>query len=159
MGKEELEEIVKGENMDEYENNADQFWKQVISQTMTGGCTGEQPFLLRKKFENRSEVPHPSHTKILKWSIGELKPEPKTDWRASFSNREEGFHAVEFDDRYECHIDKFDSNKHLLNHLIHDSPPTLASLIVAGVVLTAGGILYYFYKEKEAEEDECGQED
>lgn len=61
---------------------------------------------------------------------------------------------MEFEDRYECHIDKVDPNKDPLGHLVNDSSGTLASIIVGIAALAIGGGAYYFYKKKQEKEDE-----
>ena len=134
-------------------SEADNFWKTVISQTLTGGYNGKRPLILSKYFENGSEIPRPEDTSILHRSLGELKLQ-KADWRASFQKLDQGFHAVEFNDRYDCHIDKVDPDKDPIGHLVEDSPGTFVALIVGSLVLISGGIAYYFYKKKEEEERE-----
>ena len=128
--------------------NADKFWNTVISQTLTGGHDGKHPFVISKYHSNGQQVPRPEASSFLHWSVGELKLEAKTDWRTSFEDADQGFHAVEFTDRYECHIDKVDPDKDPLGHLVEDSPVTLATIAIAGTVTVLGGIAYYFYRKK-----------
>ena len=134
-------------------SEADSFWKAVISQTLTGGYTGKNPLILSKYYDNGREVPRPDETSFLHRSLGELKLQ-KADWRASFQNLEHGFHAVEFEYRYECHIDKVDPDKNPIGHLVEDSPGTLVLLIAVPLLFTAGGVAYYFYRKKKKIEDE-----
>ncbi|MHB8396919.1 MAG: hypothetical protein ACYDAZ_06330 [Thermoplasmataceae archaeon] len=127
---------------------ADRFWNTVISQTLTGGHDGKHPFVFSKHYENGTEVPRPEASSFLHWGVGELKLESKTDWRASFEDSKQGFHVVEFSDRYECHVDKVDPDRDPLGHLVEDSPGTLVAIAIAGVA-AIGGTAYYFYKKKE----------
>jgi len=121
----------------------DGFWKSVIEWTLSEGTV-----LLPKVREDGSEVPHPSASSFMVKHMGEPKGQV-ADWRASLDEDERGFHAVEYEDRYECHIDKKDPFKDPLGHLVHDSPGTLA-LIIAGVAIAgiAGGAAYYYRKKK-----------
>lgn len=132
---------------------ADNFWKAVISQTLTGGYSGKHPLILSKYFKDGSEIPRPEHTSILNRSIGEIKFQ-WADWRASFQKLEQGFHAVEFNDRYECHIDKVDPDKDPIGRLIVDSPGTLELFIAVPLLMISGGIAYYFCRKKVEEEEE-----
>ena len=133
-------------------SEADSFWKAVISQTLTGGYTGKNPLILSKYYESGNEIPRPEGTSFLHRSLGEIKLQ-NADWRASFQKLDQGFHAVEFDDRYECHIDKVDPDKNPISHLVEDSPVTLALLIAVPVLLTAGGLAYYFHKKKKRRDE------
>lgn len=128
-------------------NEADEFWKTVITKTLSDGYTGKAPLVLSKYLEEGQEIPRPESTTIMTKHIGEIKFQ-RADWRASFDNSNEGFHAVEFEDRFECHIDKVDPKKDPLGHLIKDSPGTLGLIIASAVTLTVGGIVYFFRKKK-----------
>ena len=130
------------------DSDADKFWNTVISHTLTGGHDGKSPFVLSKYHSDGTEVPRPNASSYLHWRVGELKWENKQDWRASFEASEQGFHAIEFKDRYECHIDKVDPDKDPLGHLVQDSPGTLAVAVIAGIA-AIGGTAYYFYKKKQ----------
>ncbi len=126
-------------NVKTREQQADDFWKMVISYTLSNG-----PIKFSKKFDNGEDVPKPEDSTILFKHIGELKNQV-ADWRASLENKKEGFHLVEFEDHYETHIDSVDPLKDPLGHLINDSPGTL---VIAGIaVLAIGGLAYYFYKK------------
>jgi hypothetical protein len=127
--------------------DADKFWEDVIARTLEGNHNGKNPFILSKYFESGCEIPRPELTSILERSIGEIKFQI-ADWRASLNGKTEGFHAVEYEDEYKCHIDSVDPKKNPLGHLIQDSPGTLvvaAALILVG----AGSVVYYFKKKKE----------
>lgn len=132
---------------------AENFWNTVISHTLTGGYEGTNPFVFSKTQENGIPVPRPESTSFLYWSVGEIKLEGKTDWRAQLKDTKQSFHAVEFDKRYECHIDKIDPDKDPLGHLVSDSPATLVTAIV-GAVAVAGTIAYYFHRKRKKEEEE-----
>jgi hypothetical protein len=121
------------------------FWYSVIQRTLS-----EKPkeFVFFKFDENKKEVPRPENSKgLVKKHIGELKGQI-SDWRASFKDSNEGFHAVEFTDRYECHIDKVDPNKDPLGHLQEDSPNTLGVIFIVAALILGGTSLYYFSKKK-----------
>lgn len=120
------------------------FWYSVIQRTLS-----EKPkaFVFSKFDENKKEVPRPEKAKGLKKHIGELKGQI-ADWRASFRDSKEGFHAVEFKDRYECHIDKIDPDKDPLGHLQEDSPGTLGVVFSVAAIILGGAALYYFSKKK-----------
>lgn len=133
---------------------AEKFWNTVISHTLTGGYDGKNPFVFSKTQEDGKPVPRPESTSFLYWSVGEIKLEGKTDWRSQLENTKQSFHALEFDTRYECHIDKIDPDKDPLGHLVNDSPGTLAAAIV-GIAAIVGGVSYYFHrKNKEDDEEE-----
>jgi acyl dehydratase len=130
------------------ENDAEIFWKTVITSTLEKGHTGKNPLILDKHFEDNGEIPRPENTSFLSRHVGEFKFQIG-DWRASFEESIEGFHAVEFDDRYECHIDMVDPKKDPIGHLVKDSIGTLVILVAVIVLLSAGGVIYYFKKKKE----------
>ncbi len=64
-------------------------------------------------------------------------------WRARFIDSDEGFHAVEYRDRYECHIDRKDPLKDAWGHLVEDSPGTLSPIATIGILMTIFGLIYY----------------
>lgn len=117
------------------------FWYMVISRTMSGG-----PLNFPKHLESGDEVPRPETSGLLVRHVGELKGQV-ADWRASFTIDERGFHAVEFTERYECHLDKKDPLKDPLGHLVEDSPGTLA-LAVGLSALAIGATVYALSKRK-----------
>lgn len=121
------------------EQQANDFWKEVISYTLSNG-----PIQFYKKFDDGRDIPKPENSGILFRHIGELKGQV-ADWRASLQNRKEGFHVVEYEDHYETHIDSIDPIKDPLGHLVNDSPGTL--VLASIVMLVGGGLAYYFYKK------------
>lgn len=133
------------------EGDADSFWARVIEKTLRGGYTGNSSLVVPKHRRSGEPTPHPSDaTGVLVHHIGELKGQV-ADWRGSIEGREEGFHAVEYEDRYECHIDSKDPFKDPLGHLAQDSPGTLAAIAIGGIAAAAltGAALYYSKKRKE----------
>ena len=117
------------------------FWQDVIQWTIS--LDGKFNFL--KSLPDGSEVHRPEECTFLKRHIGELKGQI-ADWRASFTDSDSGFHAVEFEDRYECHIDKKDPFKDPIGHLVEDSPGTLFTVAIVGF---AGALLMYsFFKKR-----------
>lgn len=115
------------------------FWQSVIQWTVSLG--GKFNFM--KFLPEGHEVPRPEGCNFLKKHIGELKGQI-ADWRASFNDSESGFHAVEFGDRYECHIDKRDPFKDPIGHLIEDSPGTLFAVGLVAI----GALLLYTFSRK-----------
>lgn len=131
--------------MESEKESAYEFWYSVIQRTLS-----EKPktFTFSKFDENKKEVPRPEKAKgLIKKHIGEPKGQV-ADWRASFKDNKEGFHAVEFEDYYECHIDKIDPDKDPLGHLQEDSPGTLGAIFSVGAIILGGVALYYFSKKK-----------
>ena len=119
------------------------FWKWVISETYE-----RRQFKLSKLTVNGEIVPRPEDTNgMLVRHIGEPKGQI-ADWRASFRNTIEGFHAAEYNDYYLCHIDKKDPFKDPLGHLIEDSPQTLELLFVVALVLLTGALVYTLTSKK-----------
>ena len=128
--------------MTEY-NGAYLIWNSIIEQTLSAG----KPLRFPKIMNNGKEIPSPSETRpnIFQKHLGELKGQI-ADWRASFDGSKAGFHAVEFNDHYETHIDSVDPLKDPLGHLVKDSPGTLVGIIAAVAI---GGLLaYVFTREK-----------
>ncbi len=123
-------------------NDAYVIWNSIIEQTLSAG----KPLSFPKILDNGTPIPSPEDTepKIFQKSIGELKGQI-ADWRVSFDDRKEGFHAVEFDDHYETHIDSVDPAKDPIGHLIHDSPGTLLGIVAAVAI---GGLIAYVFTRK-----------
>ena len=122
----------------------DNFWQNVIQWTISQ----EGKFnLLKRRSDNGAEVPRPELCSFLKKDIGELKGQI-ADWRAPLANSVKGFHAVEFKDRYECHIDKKDPLKDPVGHLVEDSPSTLAGIIFVAATIIVGGVLIFTFIRK-----------
>lgn len=136
------------------EEEADVFWTQKVVQTLIGLHSSKNPLIFDRFDADNVEVPTPEDTKFIEWSLGELKGESKTDWRASLVGLESGFHAVQYTDRYECHIDKFDPSKNLYKHLSEDSPGTLGWVFAAIAAISATISAYYFYKQLKKSEEE-----
>jgi hypothetical protein len=131
-------------------SEADNFWKAVISRTLTGGYNGKRPLILSKYFENGSEIPRPEDTSVLNRGLGEIKLQ-KADWRASFQKLDQGFHAVEFNDRYDCHIDKVDPDKDPIGHLVEDSPRYFGGTYSSSFSTDIGGYCLLFLQKERGE--------
>ncbi|MCL4337222.1 MAG: hypothetical protein M1129_02810 [Candidatus Thermoplasmatota archaeon] len=110
-----------------YDSSPD-FWNSVIASVLSYGST-EVP----KVDHHGIRVPDPEKSGIFHRSVGERKGQI-ADWRASIPGSRRGVHAVEFDDRYSVHVDRFDPDKEPLKHLLVDSPKTLIGLLGAGLV-------------------------
>jgi len=123
------------------EQDSRDFWYSVISRTMSDG-----PLSVDKLLESGEEVPRPEASGLLIRHVGEIKGQI-ADWRASFDNDERGFHAVEYSDRYDCHLDNKDPLKDPLGHLVEDSPGTLALAVGLGL-LAAGATVYALTRKK-----------
>lgn len=136
------------------EKEANLFWTQQVIQTLVGLHSSKNPLVFNRYDTDGVEVPEPKDTKFIKWSLGELKGEPKTDWRASLDGLESGFHAVQYADRYECHIDKFDPNKNLYKHLSEDSPGTLGWVFATIAIISGGISTYYFLKQYKKDKED-----
>ena len=127
-------------------NEAHSIWISIIEQTVSAGHKLKFP----KEMDNGEIIPPPdeANPKILRKHIGELKGQ-KADWRASFEDSDSGFHAVEFADHYETHIDSVDPLKDPLGHLVNDSPGTLIALgVISAIAITGGALAYVFTRKK-----------
>lgn len=123
-------------------SSAHEFWEQIIQRTFDGGYTGGSPLIIQKIGTNGSWPPNPAGApRTLVRNVGELKGQ-LADWRASLDGTDQGFHAVEFKDRFECHMDAKDPFKDPMGHLVEDSPGTLA-VVGAVAVLGVLGVLAY----------------
>lgn len=122
-------------------NEIDNFWRRVASKTLE---RKPKAFKFNKGENNLSFLP--SRCTFMEHSLGELKGQIN-DWRAALQDSTEGFHAVEFRDHYECHIDKWDPNKNLWKHLSEDSPGTLGLIFSAGAVVLGGIATWFFVKD------------
>ncbi|MGP6220766.1 hypothetical protein [Caldiplasma sukawensis] len=91
---------------------AEKFWREKIDETVRRG---------KIEFKKDDKVPDPSDSGLFRRSVGEIKGQ-KSDWRHSLQGRREGIHLIEFNDRYEMHVDRYDPSKNPLGHLIFDSP-------------------------------------
>ncbi len=79
------------------------------------------------KIDVPKSVGNPTESGIFFRSIGKIRGQI-SDYRASVQDATFGIHVVEFLDRYEIHIDRFDPYKKPLEHLIVDSPNTLMKI-------------------------------
>lgn len=124
------------------EEDAPGFWQSIIEWTLSEGT-----LTFPKAQESGLVVPRPEDSGFLVKHVGELKGQ-LADWRASLDNDQRGFHAVEYEDRFECHIDHKDPFKDPLGHLVEDSPGTLG-LIIGGIAVAglAGGLAYYYRRK------------
>lgn len=112
------------------------FWNTVISEVLL-----RDEITISRTLPDGTTVPHPSESGLFRKSIGELKGQI-ADWRASIEGSDSGIHVVEFRDRYEVHVDRYDPAKKPVEHIIHDSPKTGAALAIAGLgVLVAARFL------------------
>lgn len=109
-----------------YDSSPD-FWNTVIASVLSCGTT-EIP----KTDRNGNIVPHPAESGLFHRSVGERKGQI-ADWRATLPGSRRGVHAVEFEDHYSVHVDRFDPEKEPLKHLMVDSPKTLLGLVGAGL--------------------------
>lgn len=114
-----------------------------MGETYTRFVKGEEKWAFEKLHPNGQDVPRPEVSGVLKKSVGFPKSGQKAHWRASFENKEEGFHVVEFEDHYVCHIDRQDPAKKPLAHLIEDSPETI---LIVGILMLAVGVTYYLFR-------------
>lgn len=129
--------------------SADSYWTEVARKTLAARRTGADPLVIPKSLANGMRTPHPSEaTGVLVHHIGELKGQV-ADWRASFSEHDEGFHCVEYHDRYECHVDSKDPFKDPVGHLASDSPGTLVAIGAVAAVGAAAAIAYALTRDKE----------
>ncbi len=79
------------------------------------------------KIDVPKSVGNPMESGIFFRSIGKIRGQIR-DYRGSIDRANCGIHIVEFLDRYEVHVDKFDPHKKPLEHLIVDSPDTLMKI-------------------------------
>lgn len=130
--------------LNNYNKQSDEFWNYIISETYSQYVSGGNEYSFKKILLNGQMAPDPQSTSFLQRHLGDLKGQ-KADWRASLVNKDEGFHAVEFDDFYSCHIDKIDPLKKPLQHLIKDSPKTLVAIGIVGII---GSLIAYYSLKK-----------
>ncbi len=109
-----------------YDSSPD-FWNTVIATVLSYGTTD-----IPKTDRHGNRVPDPSESGLFHRSVGERKGQI-ADWRASLPGSRRGVHAVEFDNYYSVHVDRFDPEKEPLKHLVVDSPKTLLGLLGAGL--------------------------
>ena len=123
------------------------YWLEIVRKTFRGGFTGDNPFIILKSGPAGVAIPSPERSGgVLFRHLGELKGQV-ADWRASIDGTDAGFHCVEYDDRYECHIDAKDPIKDPVGHLAVDSPGTLAAIGVIAAVGAIAAIAYALTRE------------
>ncbi len=83
--------------------------------------------LVYDRFDIPKNIENPENSKLFKRSIGHIRGQLR-DYRCSIYYSNLGVHVVEFIDRYEIHIDRYDPYKKPLEHLIVDSPGTLLKI-------------------------------
>jgi len=79
------------------------------------------------KIDLPKSIGSPMDSGIFYRSVGKIRGQIR-DYRASVDGATFGIHVVEFLDRYEVHVDRFDPYKKPLEHLIVDSPDTLMKI-------------------------------
>jgi len=103
------------------------FWNSVIAKALIDGS-----FTVRKIDNEGNTVPEPLPSGLFRKSIGEPKGQI-ADWRASLEGSDRGVHVLEYRDRYEIHVDRYDPYKNPLKHVIYDSPKTGMALLIGGL--------------------------
>ncbi len=111
-----------------------QFWNSIAIKALDVG-----KFTLYKNDPRYGKVPHISKSVIFRRSVGTIRGQI-ADWRLSIRGETRGVHAVEYIDRYEIHVDKFDPMKSPLKHLLYDAPAYAAFIGIPA--LTA--VMSYF---------------
>ncbi|MGC8609275.1 MAG: hypothetical protein ACP5UV_05335 [Thermoplasmata archaeon] len=110
--------------------NISEFWNSIAMKAFE-----YRKFVLYKNDAVYGKVPHISESRIFRRSIGSPRGQ-MADWRLSIRGETSGIHAVEYIDRYEIHVDRFDPYKRPVKHLIYDAP-TYAALIAAPILSAA----------------------
>ncbi|MEM0155293.1 MAG: hypothetical protein QW597_01650 [Thermoplasmataceae archaeon] len=103
------------------------FWNATLARVLMAGS-----LTIQKVDSFGNKVPDPFSSGLFRRSIGEPKGQI-ADWRASIEGSERGVHVVEFRDRYELHVDRYDPYKNPLKHIVYDSPKTGLSLVLGGI--------------------------
>ena len=101
-------------------NPSKEFWNSITDELLTL----EQPLVIRKLDQEGNPIPDIGESGLFSRSIGEYHGQI-ADWRASIHNSQKGIHALEYNDFYKLHIDKYDPKKNPVGHLLHDSPGTI----------------------------------
>lgn len=96
------------------------FWNIVVAETYVI----DRATVMKN---NDEELPEISESGIFVRSIGEPRGQI-ADWRTYKEGLQSGVHAVEFNDRYELHVDLFDPHQHPLEHLAVDVGPAKLAL-------------------------------
>ena len=125
-------------------NEAYVIWNSIIQQTISASGAHLQ---FPKQMDNGQNIPSPSDCipSVLIRHVGELKGQ-LADWRASFSDSINGFHAAEYVYHYETHIDSVDPLKDPIGHLTADSPGTIIIGVI--VVILIGLITVYLFSSR-----------
>jgi hypothetical protein len=98
-------------------------WNEVSAFAVMG-----LPVSISKNTVERNEAGSPQRSGLFRRSIGSPKGQIK-DWRSAVPDSYRGVHAVEFSDRYEVHVDRFDPSVKPLEHLIFDNGKQLATML------------------------------
>lgn len=98
-------------------------WNEVSAFAVMG-----LPVSISKNAVEGSEAGSPQESGLFRRSIGSPKGQIK-DWRSAVPDSDKGIHAVEFSDRYEIHVDRFDPSVKPLEHLIFDNGKQLATML------------------------------
>ncbi|BAB59575.1 TVG0422635 [Thermoplasma volcanium GSS1] len=93
-----------------------EFWHGIALKVLYEGSK-----TVYKKDPVYGNVPAIERSAVFRRSIGEPKGQI-ADWRCTFPGDPRSVHAVEYIDRYEIHVDKFDPSKHPLKHVVYDAP-------------------------------------
>ena len=109
-----------------YDQLAD-FWNSVVARALIDGS-----LTLRKIDEFGNSVPGPNSSGLFRRSVGEPRGQI-ADWRASVEGSDRGIHVLEYGDRYEIHVDRYDPYKKPLMHVVFDSPKTGIALLIGGI--------------------------
>jgi len=116
-------------------NSPYDFWKQVVSEALAENrlTVPKSPY---------GYVPRPEESGLFVKSIGEPRGQI-ADWRASVPGTVKGVHAVEFTDRYDVHVDRFDPAKKPISHLLLESPGSAILIAALGLfVAFLGGSFF-----------------
>lgn len=99
------------------------FWNVVVAETYAKGK------ITVMKVQDGT-IPEISESGLFARSVGEPKGQ-LSDWRTFKEGIESGVHAVEFEDRYELHVDLYDPHRHPFKHLLFDVGPASIALGIA----------------------------
>ncbi|MCL4323555.1 MAG: hypothetical protein M1498_03835 [Candidatus Thermoplasmatota archaeon] len=104
--------------------NSTSFWQGKIEEARLG-----EKVTVPKNI-GLATSPKPKDSGLFRRSVGEIKGQI-ADWRATVPETGQCVHAVEYRDRYELHIDKYDPATNPVEHLLHDSPK-YGTILLAG---------------------------
>lgn len=113
------------------------FWNQVVTDVLV-----ENHVTIYKSNEFEY-IPRPEESGLFVRSIGEPKGQV-ADWRSSVPGSVKGIHVVEFRDRYEVHVDRFDPAKMPISHLLLESPGS--AILIGALGLLAAFLGGSFFK-------------